>query len=103
MISKFNLALNVVFFLLITVGLYAQQGINYKAVIKDAGDNLSPALIANYTYDLVKSYNSFYQSVSIFREEDQEKVNLRLQLSKEVSQVIKSSMALLGIKVPNRM
>jgi arginyl-tRNA synthetase len=41
--------------------------------------------------------------VNIFREEDQEKVNLRLQLSKEVSQVIKSSMALLGIKVPNRM
>lgn len=76
---------------------------DYPALIKEAGKNYSPAIIANYTYDLVKLYNSFYQSVSIFREEDQEKVNLRLQLSKQVAQVIKSSMKLLGIDVPERM
>jgi arginyl-tRNA synthetase len=76
---------------------------DYPILIKEAGKNYSPALIANYTYDLVKLYNSFYQSVSIFREENQAKVNLRLQLSKQVAKVIKSSMKLLGIDVPERM
>ena len=80
-----------------------KQVIDYPELIKEAGKNYSPALIANYTYDLVKLYNSFYQSVSIFREEDQAKVNLRLQLSKQVGQIIKSSMKLLGIDVPERM
>ncbi len=76
---------------------------DYPELIKEAGTNYSPALIANYTYELVKLYNSFYQSVSIFREENQAIVNLRLQLSKQVGQVIKSSMKLLGIDVPERM
>lgn len=80
-----------------------KQVLDYPELIKEAGKNYSPALIANYTYDLVKLYNSFYQSVSIFREEDQAKVNLRLQLSKQVGQIIKSSMKLLGIDVPERM
>ena len=80
-----------------------KQVLDYPELIKEAGKNYSPALIANYTYDLVKLYNSFYQSVSIFREEDQVKVNLRLQLSKQVGQIIKSSMKLLGIDVPERM
>jgi arginyl-tRNA synthetase len=76
---------------------------DYPLIIREAGKNYSPALIANYTFDLVKLYNSFYQSVSIFREENQAKVNLRLHLSKQVAQVIKSSMKLLGIDVPERM
>jgi len=75
----------------------------YPQLIEEAAKNYSPALIANFTYDLVKMYNSFYQSVSIFREEDTEKVNLRLQLSKVVANIIKSSMGLLGIQVPDRM
>ncbi len=77
--------------------------VDYPSLISEAGKEHSPALIANYTYDLVKFYNSFYQSVSIFREEDAAKVNLRLQLSKQVGLVIKSSMNLLGINVPDRM
>lgn len=77
--------------------------IEYPQLIQEAGKNHSPALIANFTYELVKMYNSFYQSVSIFREEDAAKVNLRLQLSKTVAGIIKSSMSLLGINVPERM
>jgi len=77
--------------------------VTYPQLIEEAAQNYSPALIANYTYDLVKMYNSFYQSVSIFREDDQVKVNLRLQLSKIVANIIKSSMRLLGIQVPDRM
>jgi len=77
--------------------------VGYPQLIAEAGKNHSPALIANFTYELVKMYNSFYQSVSIFREEDEAKVNLRLQLSKTVAGIIKSSMSLLGIDVPERM
>ena len=77
--------------------------VDYPSVIKEAGENYSPALLANYTYDLVKLYNSFYQSVSILKEEDQLKVNLRLQLSKTVGEIIKTSMRLLGINVPTKM
>jgi arginyl-tRNA synthetase len=75
----------------------------YPAVVKDAGATFSPALIANYVYDLVKAYNSFYQSVSIFKEEDLAKQNMRLVLSRNVGKIIKSAMALLGIQVPERM
>ena len=77
--------------------------VDYPAIIKEAGKQYSPALIANYTYDLVKLYNSFYQSVSILKEENKLKVNLRLQLSKTVGEIIASSMLLLGIKVPTKM
>jgi len=92
-----------------TVDLHASEKelikhlVDYPQLIAEAGKNHSPALIANFTYELVKMYNSFYQSVSIFREENQEKVNLRLQLSKTVAGIIKSSMLLLGINVPERM
>ena len=77
--------------------------VEYPVIIEQAGDEYSPALIANYTYDLVKKYNSFYQSVSIFKEEDEAKKNMRLQMSAKVGEVIKSSMLLLGIQVPERM
>jgi arginyl-tRNA synthetase len=75
----------------------------YPEVIQNAAQNHSPALIANYTYELVKEYNSFYQSVSILGEENQEKKVFRVQLSKKVSDTIKSAFQLLGIEVPERM
>jgi arginyl-tRNA synthetase len=75
----------------------------YPEVIQNAAHNHSPALIANYTYDLVKEYNSFYQTVSILGEEDTTKKVFRVQLSKKVSETIRSSFRLLGIDVPERM
>jgi arginyl-tRNA synthetase len=75
----------------------------FPEVVKEAGINHSPALIANYTYELVKQYNSFYQSVSILNEEDLAIKSSRLMISETVARVIQSSMQLLGIKVPNRM
>ncbi len=75
----------------------------YTEVIQDAARNHSPALIANYTYDLVKEYNSFYQTVSILGEEDLTKKIFRVQLSKKVADTIKSAFLLLGIEVPERM
>ncbi len=75
----------------------------YPEVIQNAATNHSPALIANYTYELVKEYNSFYQSVSILGEEDVTKKVFRVQLSKKVAETIKSAFQLLGIEVPERM
>jgi len=76
---------------------------NYPEIIQQAAVSYSPALIANYTYDLVKEFNSFYQNVSILGEENQDKKVLRVQLSKKVSDIIKSAFTLLGINVPERM
>jgi len=76
---------------------------NYPEIIQLAAANHSPALVANYTYDLVKEFNSFYQNVSILGEENQDKKVLRVQLSKKVSDIIKSAFSLLGINVPERM
>jgi len=75
----------------------------FPEVIQQAAKSFSPALIANYTYDLVKEYNSFYQSVSILGEEDQTKKIFRVQLSNKVAQTVKNAFQLLGIEVPNRM
>lgn len=71
--------------------------------IQEAADNYSPALIANYTYDLVKEFNSFYQQVSILGEKDEVKRGFRVQLSKKVARVIQDAFRLLGIQVPERM
>jgi len=60
-------------------------------------------LIANYSYDLVKLFNSFYQNISILGEEDQLRKNFRVLLSQQVSKVLKQSTGLLGIDVPERM
>ena len=76
---------------------------SYPEIIQNAAQNLSPALIANFTYELVKSYNSFYQSVPIFGADNANEKTLRIQLSYGVSSVIKSSFRLLGIEVPERM
>ena len=75
----------------------------YPDTIQLAATNFSPALIANYTYDLVKEFNSFYQNVSILGEEDKQKKMLRVQLAKKVGDVIQSAFKLLGIEVPERM
>lgn len=75
----------------------------FPEVIQNAAHNHSPALIANYTYDLVKEYNSFYQSVSILGETDLLTKIFRVQLSQKVGQTIKSAFKLLGIEVPERM
>ncbi|MFN3753605.1 arginine--tRNA ligase [Flavobacterium sp.] len=75
----------------------------FPEVIQNAAHNHSPALVANYTYELVKEYNSFYQSVSILGEEDLTKKTFRVQLSKKVGETIKSAFKLLGIDVPERM
>ena len=75
----------------------------FPEVIQNAANNHSPALVANYTYELVKEYNSFYQSVSILGEENMTKKIFRVQLSKKVAETIKAAFKLLGIEVPERM
>jgi arginyl-tRNA synthetase len=75
----------------------------YPDIIQQAAKNFSPALIANYTYDLVKEFNSFYQNVSILGETDETKKTIRVQLASKVAEIIKSAFSLLGIDVPNRM
>ncbi|MDY0083623.1 MAG: arginine--tRNA ligase [Ignavibacteriaceae bacterium] len=75
----------------------------FPEVIQNAAENHSPALIANYTYDLVKEFNSFYQQVSILGEENHDKKVFRVQLSKSVGDTIKNAFQLLGIEVPERM
>ena len=75
----------------------------YPKTVQSAGDNLSPALIANYCYDLAKQFNHFYQDTPIFKEEDAVKRLLRLKLSRWVSLVLRSGMKLLGIDVPEKM
>ena len=76
---------------------------NFKAVVKEAGETYSPALIANYTYDLVKEYNQFYHDFSILHEADEQLKVFRLVLSANVAKIVKEGMGLLGIEVPERM
>jgi arginyl-tRNA synthetase len=76
---------------------------NYPSVIRSAAEAYSPALVANYIYDLVKAFNSFYQQVTILAEEDLYKRSLRLQLCSKIAEVIAHGSALLGIEVPDRM
>lgn len=80
-----------------------QQLSDFGSVIEKAGKEYSPAQIANYTYDLVKAYNSFYQSISILKEGDENLRNFRILLSKKVGEVVKIALGLLGVNVPDRM
>lgn len=75
----------------------------YPRKVADAGREYSPALIAQYVYDLAKSYNRLFAELSIFSAESPEAMQFRVQLSKAVGETIKKAMALLGIKVPTRM
>ena len=80
-----------------------QRLADFPAVVAEAGRTYSPALIANYVYDLVKEYNQFYHDYSIMREENEAIRSLRLCLSDCTSRVISTGMSLLGIQVPERM
>ncbi|MCM5661686.1 arginine--tRNA ligase [Galbibacter mesophilus] len=75
----------------------------FPEVVQNAAANFSPAVIANYAYDLVKEFNSFYQNVSILGAEDTSEKIFRVQLSQKVGEVIASALLLLGINVPERM
>jgi arginyl-tRNA synthetase len=76
---------------------------SYPELIQHAAQSFSPALVANYTYELVKEYNSFYQTVPILPETDEQLKKFRVQLSRKVGDTIKSAFSLLGIEVPERM
>lgn len=76
---------------------------DYPVILKEAGNAFSPAILCNYIFALVQEFNNFYQTVDILREEDQNKLAFRLQLAENIGKVIKSSMGLLGINVPNKM
>jgi len=75
----------------------------FPEVIQQAAANYSPALVANYAYDLVKEFNSFYQNVSILGAETTSQIKFRVQLSRAVANTIKNAFGLLGIQVPERM
>jgi len=75
----------------------------FPSVIKQAGNEYNPALIANYEYELVKEYNQFYHDHNILKEENQDIRNFRLLLSRNIAKVIETGMSLLGIEVPERM
>ncbi len=93
----------------LTLGLHEKEKELIKQLqlfpekVQEAADNYSPALIANYTYDLVKEFNSFYQQVSILGESDENKRTFRVLLSKKVGEVIRDGFRLLGVDVPERM
>lgn len=76
---------------------------DFAGVVKQAGEDYSPSVIANYCYDLVKEYNQFYHDYSILREENADVKVFRLALSREVGKVVRLGMGLLGIEVPERM
>ncbi len=76
---------------------------NFHNKLHEASREYSPSVIANYAYELAKGYNQFYQAIPIFNEADQAKLKFRIAFSKVVADVIKRSMHLLGIQVPERM
>jgi arginyl-tRNA synthetase len=76
---------------------------DFPSVVKQAGDNLSPALIANYAFDLAKEFNGFYQDIPVLKEENQNLREFRLALSKFTADVLKNALGLLGITAPERM
>lgn len=75
----------------------------YPAKVEEAAREYSPAVVANYAFDLAKAYNKFYQSTPIFNEPDQNRVQFRIVLSEKVAEVLKKAMGLLGIQVPEKM
>jgi arginyl-tRNA synthetase len=76
---------------------------HFPGIVREAGDGYDPAVIANFTYDLAKEYNQFYQEIPILKADTTDLVTLRLALSTFAGDVIRKSMALLGIEVPERM
>ena len=80
-----------------------KQLISFPNLIQEAADNYSPALVANFIYDLVKDFNNFYQTTPILTAKNIDLINFRLALSLKVGELIKTSMSLLGARVPDRM
>jgi arginyl-tRNA synthetase len=77
--------------------------LNFPAIVQEAASELAPSVIANYTYELVKTYNGFYQQLAILNDEDVAAVHFRIDLSRKTAAVIAKGMKLLGIKVPEQM
>jgi arginyl-tRNA synthetase len=75
----------------------------FPAAVEEAGDNYSPAIIANYCYELVKEFNQFYHDHSILGEANESVKNFRLVLASAVGQVVQTGMGLLGVEMPERM
>ena len=75
----------------------------YRAKLAEACDSFSPAIMANYSYDLAKEFNQYYHDTQILKESDEEVRSMRLVLIGAVAQVLAHSMALLGIELPERM
>ncbi len=80
-----------------------QKLADFPATVEEAGRSFSPAQIANYVYDLVKTFNQFYHDYSILGETDAATRSLRLSLSRATAEVIKRATSLLGMEVPERM
>ena len=76
---------------------------NFPEVVDEAAGNFSPAVIANYCYDLVKEYNQYYHDYSILKEENEAIKSFRLNLTETTGKVIRNGMSLLGIECPDRM
>lgn len=76
---------------------------DFETTVRQAGEDMSPSVIANYCYDLVKEYNQFYHDYSILKEENADKKQLRIVLSANVAKIVRSGMNLLGIEMPERM
>ncbi len=76
---------------------------DYPAAVREAAASYSPAVIANYVYELVRQFNHFYQSVPVLKEENEEKLRLKLALCKATGQIVASGLYLLGMRVPERM
>jgi len=76
---------------------------SFENKLSEAAKEYSPAVIANFTFDLAKEYNKFYQSIPIFSEADQTKLKFRIAFSEVIADTIKKAMSLLGITVPDKM
>ena len=76
---------------------------SYPAKVKEAADSLSPALLANYSYELAKEFNQYYHDTPILKETDSNLLSMRLSLIGEVAEVLEKAMGLLGISLPDRM
>ncbi len=83
--------------------LIIKQLIIFPNIIEESANSYNPALVANYVYDLVKSFNNYYQTTPIITADTNEIINFRLALSLKIGEVIKTSMGLLGVNVPDRM
>ena len=88
---------------LISLPVLSKALTEYPAVVRSAGEQFAPSVIAAYAYDLAKQFNGYYHDHSILKEENVAARSLRLKLAGEVARVIRSAMSLLGINVPERM